>query len=241
MASALSWMWFLSAICSLIMNWNKQKIYIKEGVVSDRNVIIMDRFILNLWLGQSHQVSASSLNIFTVVSFKIGQFHNWNFSIESGEHGHQEVLLTFSVEVQIREQEDPCLSWGLSEHENIFGWGHESQEEKSCPEGQSVSSGKTEVLIVSWYLLWACYFVHCFEPFHGRRVDWVMLIVERMYVWFLSWSLNLYFGSGSGIGEESVVVGTLAVARAVAVAVVDAVAVAAVVGSVGSGGGGCGG
>lgn len=161
MASALSWMWFFKATCSLIMNWNKRKFYVKEGVVSNGDVVVVDALVFDLRLGKGHQVSASCFDVFLIISFQIDKFHNCNLGIKSGEHWHQEVFLAFSVEVKIWEKEEPSLSWWLGEHENILGGSDESQEEKSSPKGQSVSSGETEVFVVSRYLLGAWYFVHC--------------------------------------------------------------------------------
>ena len=69
----------------------------------------MNRFVFDLGLGEGHEVSASGLDIFLIISFQVVEFHDGNFCVEPGEHGHQEVFLTFSVEIQVRKQEDPCL------------------------------------------------------------------------------------------------------------------------------------
>lgn len=62
-----------------------------------------------------------------------------------------------------------------------------------------MSSSKAEVFVVSRYLFGANYFAHGFKPFHTGWVNWVMSVVERVYIWFLGGSLNLNLSGGSGV------------------------------------------
>lgn len=70
----------------------------------------MNCFVVDLGLGNGHQASNFSFDIFLIVSLKIGDLHHGDLSIESVQEGHGNRFFTLSEEVHIREGEEPSRS-----------------------------------------------------------------------------------------------------------------------------------
>jgi hypothetical protein len=114
----------------------------------------MHRFEFNLFFGDTHQITDSCFSIFSPVGLDIDHLESEEFTIESVEERQKEVLLTLEPNVVVSEVEAPCPSSSLSEHEEIGSVCDESKSDQTSDKNQSLSSGKTEVLVMSTDLFW---------------------------------------------------------------------------------------
>ena len=136
-------------------NCDRAGAYVEEDVVSDGQVFSVDHFVLHLALGLGHQVADSDFHILGPVSLDVFEFQAKELSIEPGQHGCQEELLSFEVEVVDGKEERPDVGGAFCNGGEIRGGGDESESEPSSEEDEGLSSGVREVLVVGRYLFCA--------------------------------------------------------------------------------------
>ena len=105
---------------------HKKSSYGKKSVVSDGQVVGMDRFVFNLFFGSAHQVADTSFCVLSPISLDVGEFHIEDAAVEAVQERHEEVLFALEPEVVVGEVESPGPSARLSEHEEVFSTGDEA-------------------------------------------------------------------------------------------------------------------
>ena len=150
----------------------------------------MDRFEFDLLFGNAHQVANSCFSVFSPIGLNVGHFETEEFTIESVEERHKEVLFTFEPNVVVSEVETPSPSSSLSKHEEIGSIRDKAKSDQSSNENQSLSSGKTKVLVMSTDLFWTTKLITGSDCCSNAGEDGFVCGMEGVYVCSLSGSLD---------------------------------------------------
>lgn len=140
--------------------------------------------------GDAHEVANSGFGIFSPVGLNVGELHVHEFSVEAGQEGHQEILLTLYPEVVVCVVESPSIGATLSEHEEILSTGNEAQGYESSEEDKSMSASHTEMFVVGTDLLGTPQLRISADFVDDSEENGFVGFVKRVYVGSLSGSLD---------------------------------------------------
>ena len=152
----------------------------------------MESFEIDLRFSFGHKISDSDLDIFSIVSFEVIHLVMSNLSVEVDEDGHHQIGLTLQEPIDWAEDNKGSWSHRISIVRKIRSSSNKSHHKVESPEKQKISSGSTEILIVSRHLFSTDNIKHTLKISKNWKVRSVVKIIEWVSVYFLSWSLYCF-------------------------------------------------
>jgi len=115
-----------------------------------------------------------------VEDFEVVEFVGGDSSVESDEQGFEEGLASFKVEVHDLHPEEEGHEGALHDPVEVHGGDSHAEEGESSPEAYGEFSGHHEVFVVGRHLFGSHEVVEEFGVLHGRKVQRVVIAVERV-------------------------------------------------------------